>query len=69
MNRKFINRMKLRGLMAENNLSQNKLAKELNISYQMLSMKLNDHYMFTEREIAILYDLFHTLDLFNFNKE
>lgn len=65
MNRKFINRMKLRGLLAENNLSQMKLAEELNISYQMLSMKLNDHYMFTEREIAILYNIFHTLDLFN----
>lgn len=69
MKNEIINRTKLRGLMAENNLSQIVLANRLGCTSSTFNLKINRKREFTEREIAILYDLFHTLDLFNFDKE
>lgn len=47
----MINRNKLRGLMAEQKITQTKLAQELGISFQSFNMKLNGKSTFNENEI------------------
>ena len=59
----FENRNKLRGAIAEQGLTQGKVAAKLNISIQSLSTKMQGKYAFTENEIVALRDLFG-LDIF-----
>jgi putative transcriptional regulator len=47
----MINRNKLRGLMAENSITQTELAKRLGISTNAFNMKINGKTSFTETEI------------------
>ena len=51
----LVNRDKIRGLLAENKITQNDLAKELDITAQALSNKLNSYVDFTEHETYSLY--------------
>lgn len=53
----MINRNKLRGLMAEQKITQTKLAKELGISKNSLNTKINGKSVFNENEISKISNL------------
>lgn len=50
---------KLKGIMKENNCSQSKLAKKLNITTQSLNAKLNGRTQFTIREAVDIISIFN----------
>lgn len=52
------NTNKVKGLMAENNLTQSDVAKEINKTEMTLRNKLQGKTEFTANEVAILSDLF-----------
>lgn len=54
----FVNRDKLRGLLAEQHLNQNDLAKMLGANRVGVSNRLNGNTRFTEAEISILAEKF-----------
>ncbi len=54
----FVNREKLRGVMAEKGLKQNDIAKELGVSRSTFSQKMTGDNRFREHEIYILGKLF-----------
>jgi DNA-binding XRE family transcriptional regulator len=57
MQKQFINRNKLLGLMAESRLTQKTLSNLLRISEQSMTAKINGQ-PFNEREIAYLVEIF-----------
>lgn len=56
----FVNRSKLRGKLAENEITREQLAEKLGISCSTLHYKMKGESEFTETEIKLLYDNFGT---------
>lgn len=62
----MINRNRLRGLMAEKNITQAKLAKAIGISVNAFNMKLKGKTVFNENEIKSIANYFNVATDFLF---
>lgn len=58
MSEYLVNRAKIRGLLKENNLSQDAYRKKLGISLNNFNDKINGKLQFTEKEIRVFFDDF-----------